>query len=368
MLSRVRSIRNIGKINKGKRSFFSASGDDKYGICFLGVFIILLHEFGSDDNTIYAYIFKERDEAIQKEMDAKKRQLIDEIPVNGLLLEQLTYFERTKDLCLAALKQNFRAFKYIPKYHKDIEMYEYVVSKCGEYIQYVPYKLLSNKLCKISMQDDIHNFKYVVKYLRSNNEFEYKNAIIEHNVLIDYIHPLDHEYQYVKNLLGTSDVDAAHIYLQSCIRKQEKCLKDCNVSHFKYLSNNDILSNIPIDVVSKLDINKLQGLVLTGAQYKKYFSHVKQHKVINHKYNSFDHMYKMGHNDVTDNFDLFRLHDKDMVVTSNPNDWVGTLHCRDRNCMISKATFPNDAIVIIKGCGNVKANLLILDKFEEFKC
>ena len=281
---------------------------------------------------------------------------------DGLLLERIQYIYITKHLCWIALRQNYKSFEYIPYHLKDIEMFEYVVTKNSDYIQHASGRLLTKELCKISMQRNIHNFRIVRGYMKAYDYEAYVDAIVKHNVLIDYLE--DYDFHSVKNILNISDVDAAYIFIQSRIRNQNKNLQGNSVQNVKDVLWNDVLHYVPRDIVKQLDINKLKGLMLTGKQFMQYFPHIELFKVIDLES---DHVYKVGHNEMNDN-DNFLSHNKRMFVTLNPRDWVDILNCRRKKCGIGKVQFHSDGVVVIDGKSNVITNKLFLSDLEDFRC
>lgn len=286
---------------------------------------------------------------------------------DDLSLRHLSFLEKTKELCCEAVKQNYRSFIFVPQNLMDYEMCKSVIMKDGEYIKYVPYTLLSLELCNISMQSDIHNFRYIFEYLKLNHSDKYREELMFHHVLIDYLPWSDYNYQYVKEILNTSDIDAAYAFLESRIRQQKISIGHRN-NYLNFLSKNDILSSVPLYIVRKLDTNNLDGLILTGKQYKKHFPRKKQYKIINEKNDHHGHAYIVGINEYKDDPDFFRHRGKGIHITPNPNEWADNLNCKHEACKISEVTFLDSSIVVV-GRGDIaKTNLLNLSDFTEFKC
>lgn len=233
----------------------------------------------------------------------------------------------------------------IPDRYIDNKIYEDCVSRDAFALIYVPDDAITPKLWDLA----IENYPHFHRYLTNKKS----RRILENDRMREHIISNSPEF-YWQYMIERNN------------RKIEKLRLESDRSNlFKYLSQNDILGNLSPDDI-ELCLSDINGLVLTGEQYNKYFSHIKQYKITNEKntHNKFE--FKEGINDDTENFNPLSYCNNGIYFSPNPDKWARMYYCNREQCNLYDVVIPPDAIVKLEN-NKMKSDLIILKNRRPYK-
>ncbi len=133
----------------------------------------------------------------------------------------------------------------------------------------------------------------------------------------------------------------------------------------KYLIENNILGEVPSLMLSQLELDDLEDMILTGLQLNTYLPNLKLSKVINHKREHNGFKFTVGLNDDNANFNPFWYCSNGLYFSTSPKKWGYKYECDRMQCYLSDVSVPPDAIVKIER-GKLKSNLIILGEFRDY--
>lgn len=268
---------------------------------------------------------------------------------------------KTQQMCDYVVKINPALIEYVPHRCQTQSMCDNAVETNPKLIEYVSDQFKSPKMCDDVFKKNI----WLAKYIPDNHKTDDMcNKIVKYSHLHHTLPDSKLNFEFIRQADPySSDYHTYKWLISARIRKQRLTIPKIGKNDlYQYLTDHDILKDIPATVISSLELNDFDGMVVTGQQFIHTFSEAKLLKLTNDSNNHHGFKFKQGRNDDRKNFDPLPTCDNGLYVTEDPKDWVDSYNCNRKKCHLW------DVNVLPESIGTIGYNKLKFDIIELNNC